>query len=147
LRLLNGARVASTVSSVAVPRVRWRVSILDRYLVRELIGPSLFGLSAFTLIFIATQIISIGKLVSEEHAPLVAAIEYFFWDMPQFLLFVIPMAMLLGTLLAMQRLAGDSEITAMKAGGVSIMRIVSPMTVRRTSRPRSFNISIPSRAI
>ncbi len=98
-------------------------------MVSELAGPFVFGLSAFTLIFIATQIISIGKLVSEEHAPLVAAIEYFFWDMPQFLLFVIPMAMLLGTLLAMQRLSGDSEITAMKAGGVSIMRIVLPLAI------------------
>ncbi len=98
-------------------------------MVSELAGPFVFGLSAFTLIFIATQIISIGKLVSEEHAPLVAAIEYFFWDMPQFLLFVIPMAMLLGTLLAMQRLSGDSEITAMKAGGVSVMRIVLPLAV------------------
>jgi lipopolysaccharide export system permease protein len=118
------------LSSVAVRRrAGWRVSILDRYLVSELVGPFTFGLSAFTLIFIATQIISIGKLVSEEHAPLVAAIEYFFWDMPQFLLFVIPMAMLLGTLLAMQRLSGESEITAMKAGGVSIMRIVLPLAM------------------
>ncbi len=121
--------MASTVSSVAVRRLGLRVTILDRYLVSELVGPFVFGLSAFTLIFIATQIISIGKLVSEEHAPLVAAIEYFFWDMPQFLLFVIPMAMLLGTLLAMQRLSGDSEITAMKAGGVSIFRIVRPLAI------------------
>jgi hypothetical protein len=105
--------VASTVTAVAVRPEPWRIKILDRYLVTELAGPFVFGLSTFTLIFIATQIISIGKLVSEEHAPLVAAIEYFFWDMPQFLLFVIPMAMLLGTLLAMQRLSGDSEITAM----------------------------------
>lgn len=121
--------MASRVSSLAVRRVRFRVSILDRYLVSELVGPFAFGLSAFTLIFIATQIISIGKLVSEEHAPLVAAIEYFFWDMPQFLLFVIPMAMLLGTLLAMQRLSNDSEITAMKAGGIGIFRIVAPLAI------------------
>ena len=123
------AAVARTVSAATVREAGLRVSILDRYIVSELVGPFAFGLSAFTLIFIATQIISIGKLVSEEHAPLVAAIEYFFWDMPQFLLFVIPMAMLLGTLLAMQRLSGDSEITAMKAGGVGLMRIVVPLAV------------------
>lgn len=122
--------MATNVTSLAPVRGGvWRVTILDRYVVSELVGPFLFGLSAFTLIFIATQIISIGKLVSEEHAPLVAAVEYFFWDMPQFLLFVIPMAMLLGTLLAMQRLSGDSEITAMKAGGVGIGRIVVPLAV------------------
>lgn len=121
--------VASTVSSVALRRAGLRVTILDRYLVSELVGPFLFGLSVFTLIFVATQIISIGKLVSEEHAPLVAAIEYFFWDMPQFLLYVIPMSMLFGTLLAMQRLSSDSEITAMKAGGVSVSRIFAPLAI------------------
>jgi lipopolysaccharide export system permease protein len=109
------------------PRAPWRPTILDRYLVSELGGPSLFGLSAFTLIFVATQILAIGRLVSEEHAPLWAAVEYFLWDMPQFLLLVIPMAMLLGTLLAMQRLSSESEVTAMKAGGISLSRIVAPL--------------------
>ena len=109
------------------PRAPWRPTILDRYLVSELGGPSLFGLSAFTLIFVATQILAIGRLVSEEHAPLWAAVEYFLWDMPFYLLLVIPMAMLLGTLLAMQRLSSESEITAMKAGGISLSRIVTPL--------------------
>lgn len=104
-----------------------RVTLLDRYLVSELTGPFLFGLSAFTLIFVATQILAISRLVSEEHAPLFAAIQYFLWDMPQYLLLVIPMAMLLGTLLALQRLSGESEVTAMKAGGVSLARIVLPL--------------------
>ena len=105
----------------------WPPTILDRYLVSELGGPFLFGFSAFTLIFVATQILAIGRLVSEEHAPLWAAVEYFLWQMPYYLLQVIPMAMLLGTLLAMQRLSGESEITAMKAGGISLARIVAPL--------------------
>ena len=111
------------------PRSPWRPTILDRYLIAELGGPSLFGLSAFTLIFVATQILAIGRLVSEEHAPLWAAVEYFLWDMPAYLLLVIPMAMLLGTLLAMQRLSSESEITAMKAGGISLSRIVAPLLI------------------
>ncbi len=105
----------------------WPPTIMDRYLIAELQGPFLFGLSAFTLIFVATQILAIGRLVSEEHAPLWAAVEYFLWQMPYYLLLVIPMAMLLGTLLAMQRLSGDSEITALKAGGISLARIVAPL--------------------
>ncbi|MDB5094214.1 MAG: permease [Candidatus Eremiobacteraeota bacterium] len=105
----------------------WPPTIMDRYLVAELQGPFLFGLSAFTLIFVATQILAIGRLVSEEHAPLWAAVEYFLFQMPYYLLLVIPMAMLLGTLLAMQRLSGESEITALKAGGISLSRIVAPL--------------------
>jgi len=106
-----------------------RAGILDRYLVSELAGPTLFGLSVFTIIFVATQMLALGKLVSEEHAPLIAAIEYFLWQMPAVLVLCIPMSMLLGTLLSMQRLSGESEITAMKAGGISLSRIVAPLLI------------------
>jgi lipopolysaccharide export system permease protein len=107
----------------------WPPTIMDRYLVSELRGPFTFGLTAFTLIFVATQLLALGRLVSEEHAPLWAAIVYFLWQMPGVVLLVIPMAMLLGTLLAMQRLSSDSEITALKAGGISLARIVTPLLV------------------
>jgi len=107
----------------------FRVTILDKYLVAELVGPFLFGVSAFTLIFVATQILALARFVSDEHAPLAAAVGYFLWQMPQFMLYVIPMALLLGTLLAMQRLSGDSELTAMKAGGIGLSRIVTPLLI------------------
>lgn len=106
---------------------RFPLRILDRYLLTELAGPFAFGLSAFTLIFSATQILNIGKLVSNQHAPLLAAIEVFLWSLPGIVVLVIPMALLLGVLLAMQRLSGESEITAMKAGGITLVRIVMPL--------------------
>jgi len=104
-------------------------TILDRYMVSELGGPFAFGLSAFTLIFAATNILAISRLVSEEHSPLGAAIEYFLWQLPQIMVTVVPMAMLLGVLLALQRLSGESEITAMKAGGIGLVRAVAPLLV------------------
>ena len=107
----------------------YRVTRLDRYMIAELAGPFSFGLSAFTLIFVATEIITIGKLISDEHAPLFAAIEYFLWQMPQYILYVIPMAMLLGVLLSLQRLSSESEMTAMKAGGIGLARIVAPLLI------------------
>jgi hypothetical protein len=99
-----------------------RLSILDRYMLTELSGPFVFGLSAFTLIFAATQLLAIGRMVSSEHIPLWAAIEIFLWGLPGYMGLVIPMALLLGTLLAIQRLSGESELTAMKAGGISFTR-------------------------
>ncbi|MDQ6825873.1 MAG: LptF/LptG family permease, partial [Candidatus Eremiobacteraeota bacterium] len=108
---------------------RLPLKILDRYLLTELAGPFTFGLSAFTLIFSATQILNIGKLVSNQHAPLLAAIEVFLWSIPGIVVLVIPMALLLGVLLAMQRLSGESEITAMKAGGITLVRIVTPLLI------------------
>jgi lipopolysaccharide export system permease protein len=119
-------RNASTLRNELEPL---RVTILDRYLVSELIGPVLFGGAGFTLIFVATQLLAIGRLVSQENLSLWIAIEYFLWQMPSFLLEVIPMAMLFGMLLTMGRLSGDSEITALKAGGVSLARMFLPLAV------------------
>ena len=93
----------------------------------ELAGPFVFGLSAFTLIFAATEILNIGKLVSSEHAPLWAAVLVFLWSLPGEIVLCIPMALLLGTLLAVQRLSGESELTALKASGITFARIVAPL--------------------
>jgi lipopolysaccharide export system permease protein len=105
------------------------VTILDRYLVSELAGPALFGAAAFTLIFVATQFLAIGRLVSQQNVPLVIAVEYFLFEMPAYLLDVIPMAMLFGTLLSIGRLSAESEITALKAGGVSLVRMFVPLAI------------------
>ncbi len=104
-----------------------RPSILDRYMVAELSGNFAFGLSAFTLIFSAVNILAIGRLVSEANAPLGTAVEYFLWQLPQIVVTILPVAMLLGTLLSLQRLSGESEITALKAGGVGLARAIAPL--------------------
>jgi lipopolysaccharide export system permease protein len=104
-------------------------TILDRYMISELAGPFSFGLSAFTLIFAAANILAISRLVGEEHAPLGIAIAYFLWQMPQIVVTVVPVAMLLGTLLTLQRLSTESELTALKAGGIGLSRSVAPLLV------------------
>jgi lipopolysaccharide export system permease protein len=95
----------------------------------ELAGPFGFGLSAFTLIFAATQLLAIGRMVSSDHAPLWAAVEVFLWGLPGEVVLVIPMALLLGTLLAIQRLSSDSELIALKAAGITFARVVAPLLV------------------
>jgi lipopolysaccharide export system permease protein len=103
------------------------VKILDRYMVTALGGPILFGLAAFTLLFVAGELLNIARLVSEQHASLIAAAKYFVYTLPGTLVLTFPMSMLLAVLLAMSRLSGDSEITAMRAGGVSLYRIAAPL--------------------
>lgn len=127
MRAAHRARSWARSSAESPLRFVTHPSILDRYVLKELWGPLAFGLSAFTLILVATQLLAIAKFVTDEHAPLLIAIEYFLWGLPQVLIYVIPMALLLGVLLMMQRLSGDSEIIAMKAGGISLLRIVAPL--------------------
>lgn len=118
--------------SVPQQRVRWSaltVTTLDRYMMAELAGPFTFGLSAFMLIFVAANLLALSRLLTEERAQLWAVIEYFLWGLPSVVPYVVPMAVLLGVLLAMQRLSGESEITAMKAGGISLERIAVPLLI------------------
>jgi lipopolysaccharide export system permease protein len=102
------------------------VKILDRYMLQELVGPFLFGLAAFTLLFVAGNLLNIARLVSEEHASVFAAAKYFVYTLPSTLVLTFPMSMLLAVLLAMSRLSGESELTAIRAGGVSLYRIAAP---------------------
>jgi lipopolysaccharide export system permease protein len=102
------------------------VKILDRYVVKELGGPFLFGLAAFTLLFVAGNLLNIARLVSEEHASVFAAAKYFVYTLPATLVLTFPMSMLLAVLLAMSRISGDSELVAIRAGGVSLYRIAAP---------------------
>jgi lipopolysaccharide export system permease protein len=106
-----------------------RPTILDRYMISELIGPFTFGLSSYTLIYAATDLLAISRLVSDQHAPVLAAIGYFLWQIPMIVVTVAPIAMLFGMLLALQRLSGESEITAFKAGGIGLVRTVTPLLV------------------
>lgn len=118
--------------TVPRPRVRFAsfsVTTLDRYMISELAGPLFFGFSAFLLIFVAANLLALSRLITEEHARLWAVIEYFVWGLPAVIPYVVPMAVLLGVLLAMQRLSGESEIIAMKAGGISLERVAAPLLV------------------
>jgi lipopolysaccharide export system permease protein len=103
------------------------VKILDRYMLKELGGPFIFGLAAFTLLFVAGNLLNIARLVSEEHASVWAAAKYFVYTLPSTLVLTFPMSMLLAVLLSMSRISGESELVAIRAGGVSLYRVAAPL--------------------
>jgi len=51
-------------------------------------------------------------------------IQYWFWNLPPFLVVALPMAFLLGTLLTLSEAALNREWLALRAGGVSLLRWV-----------------------
>ena len=103
--------------------------ILDKYIAKETILPVLFGIAAFTSIFVGTELIDMAKLVVRYGAPLSKAVLVFLYNLPQIFTYTFPMSVLLATLLSMSRLSSTSEIVAMQAGGVSFRRIIAPVLV------------------
>lgn len=107
-----------------------RLRLLDRYVLTELLYPFLFGIAAFSSIFIAsTMLFKITKYITQYGASMDAVARLFFYSLPEVINYTFPMSMLLAALMAFGKLSGSSEITAMKAGGVSYYRIVAPVLI------------------
>ncbi|WP_346353572.1 LptF/LptG family permease [Azotosporobacter soli] len=102
--------------------------ILDKYIVKELLGPFLFGICAFSSVFIGTStLFRIAQYVTKYGAELGAVIKLFVYSLPSIIVLTFPMSMLLASLLAFGRLSGSNEITAMRSGGISFFRLAAPV--------------------
>jgi lipopolysaccharide export system permease protein len=106
------------------------LKILDRYLLKELIDPFLFGLLSFTLILGASMVLfELVRAVILQGMPLLTALLLFVYKLPSIMVYIFPMATLLAALLGFARLSGNSEIVAFKASGISLGRIMIPVII------------------
>ena len=112
-------------------QVRWnRIPLMDRWLVKELLGPLLFGIAAFTAVSLSVGVVfELVRRVAESGLPLLAAMQVLLLRLPGFLVLAFPMATLMATLLAYSSLSGNSELTALRSVGVSTSRMVLPALV------------------
>ena len=102
--------------------------ILHRYVTREFL--KVFGLSLSSLIFIYIVVLFFQKmdLFIKYKAPFYLIFEYIPYKLPEVTFqWTLPYAVLLATLLTLGNLSRHSEITALKAGGVSLYRITFPL--------------------
>lgn len=110
-------------------KVRWpkklRLLILDRYIIRKFLGTYIF---AIILILAITVMFDVNeKLDSFLKAPLKATIfDYFLNFLPYFANQFSPLFTFIAVIFFTSKLAGNSEIIAMMASGVSFKRLMRP---------------------
>jgi lipopolysaccharide export system permease protein len=115
------------VLAAELPEFRRFVKIINRYVLREHVGPLLFALTALTSLLLLNYIAKrFGQLVGKGLEWSVIA-EFFFLSVPFTVAMTIPMAVLVAVLYAFSRLAAENEITAFKASGVSVRRLLAPV--------------------
>ena len=106
------------------------IRLLDRYIFKEVFLTFLFGIAAFTTVFVGSgTLFRIAQYITEYVAAISSVIKIFVLSLPGAVIWTFPMSMLLGTLLAFGRLSASSEITAMKSCGVSFWRIAAPALI------------------
>ena len=103
--------------------------VLDRYIIRELITPFCFGGALFTFFLVIDRIYHLTDLVITKGVPFHLVIQLLVFMLPSFLAHTLPMALLVAVLLAGGRLAGDLEIIAFKAAGISTLRLFRPVAM------------------
>jgi lipopolysaccharide export system permease protein len=105
-----------------------RLPILDAYLLREMFGPFMFAFSAFLLFWALNIFFLAADYIINQHAPFFLVLRFVVFRIPQAIPMAFPFACLFAGLLAMGRVMGDNEVTAMRTAGISVLRItISPL--------------------
>ncbi len=98
--------------------------ILTRYILREILSHALLGGALFTFVLFTRDLGHLLELIIRNSSSALAVFKIFLYMLPNMFTVTIPMAVLVGVLLGLSRLAADSEITAMRASGIGVWSLV-----------------------
>jgi lipopolysaccharide export system permease protein len=113
---------------VRIPRPTLRFpSLLDRYIARSWVGSVLLVLLAFMVIFFLGEFMDLIDDIQQHHVKGWVIFHYYAFHWFQIAFTVAPVAILVGVLITLGLLARHNEITAMKAGGISVYRAAGPV--------------------
>jgi len=102
------------------------LSPLSRYILRQHLAPFGVALGALTSLMLANQVAKQLPGLLGKGLPSSEIVEVFLLSVPFIVAVTLPMAVLIAVVRVFTRLAADREITAMKAGGVSVLRLMTP---------------------
>ncbi len=101
--------------------------ILDRYVLREFAGYLMLGLAGFITIFVVVDIFEKIDVFLDHRAPALLIARFYLYRAPEVVVQVLPVALLLATFLALGQLNKFGELTAMRATGLSLLRLLRPV--------------------
>jgi LPS export ABC transporter permease LptG/LPS export ABC transporter permease LptF len=101
--------------------------ILTRYILKEISSHSLLGLLVFTFVIFIHHLGHLLELVVRHNLPLPEVVTLFLLPIPGILVLTVPMAVLVGTLIGLSRMAADGEVIAARASGMGLSQFVRPV--------------------
>jgi lipopolysaccharide export system permease protein len=93
------------------------------YLSKEILVPFVIGLLLFSVVFMMGKTLFLTDLLVNKGVGFFDIAKLLIYFFPSSLFLIIPIALLLGVLVAFARLSNDNEITALKASGISLYQL------------------------
>ncbi|HLZ76434.1 LPS export ABC transporter permease LptF [Phenylobacterium sp.] len=100
--------------------------LIDRYLLRQLLGPTVLAITALSAVVLLSQSLSGLDLVVNQRQSFMVFLKVTLLYMPQLINMILPIAVFVAALVALNRLHTEQEIVVCFAGGMSRWRVISP---------------------
>lgn len=102
---------------------------LDRYVMREMLVPFIAGALIVALLFEANEYIGIAKDLNLDNVPILARVQWLVYTLPANLKLTFPTGVALASALSVGRMARESEVTAIRAAGAPVRRLMVPVVL------------------
>lgn len=123
--------------------------LLDRYIVRNFLQPYVYCIFGFLSMWLIYDISDNSSTIFDEHASFLAVAKFYWTQIPEVMVILLPVSLLLALLFALGRMSRSNEIVSMLTAGVSVPRLVLPLLViglLTTGVTFAFNYSLAAHA-
>ncbi|HLV00002.1 MAG TPA: LptF/LptG family permease, partial [Acidobacteriota bacterium] len=100
---------------------------INKIVLQEINGPIVVSLLVLTFVVFTREFGRLAQLLIQKNADTTIVFSVVLYLTPSILIFTVPFAFLIGTLIGFSRLSADSEIVALRAGGVSVFQLLRPV--------------------
>jgi lipopolysaccharide export system permease protein len=101
--------------------------LINRYIFKEIAGPFCMILLVLTFVLLMGKILQLMDLMINKGVSFFHILQLMIFLLPSFLMFTIPISLLIAILIGVGRLSGDNEVTILKMSGVSLAQLSIPI--------------------
>lgn len=125
-----GKLILVTLLIISIPLAStffYKASLMDRYTVSSFLTPFSFCLVGFIAIWLIFDLVDNGPDFGANDVGFGTIIRFYFIQLPQVILFVLPVTLLLSLLYSLSRMSKANELISMLGAGRSMMRVLRPL--------------------